>query len=107
MMRRFVGGPLSSKQPSPLQASGEAVYSSDVGVGAQRQLYASVVASDRALAAVDSIDPAAALEVGVLLQQGRRASICVGSAKNVASYMLGFQIFIESSPSYETTLSRL
>lgn len=44
------------------QASGEAVYSSDVGVGTQ-QLYARVVASTETLARVCGIDPAKALEV--------------------------------------------
>ena len=44
------------------QASGEAVYSSDVGVG-DNQLYARVVASTEVLANLDTIDPSEALQV--------------------------------------------
>ena len=47
---------------SLLQASGEAVYSSDVGVGGD-QLYARVVPSSEVLAGVDRIDASQALQV--------------------------------------------
>ena len=45
-----------------MQASGEATYTSDIGLGSN-QLYAAVVVSSEALAFIDSIDTSEALEV--------------------------------------------
>ena len=48
-----------------VQASGEAVYTSDIGVG-DDELYAALVGSTEALATLTSVDPSAALAVGAL-----------------------------------------
>lgn len=62
-----------------LQASGEAVYSSDVGVGASELLYACVVPSTEALAAIDGIDTSEALQVSCAAQLHSMQSRHLGS----------------------------
>ena len=48
------------------QASGEAQYTTDSGLGTSGELYAAVVASTEALATIEGIDTAAALKVLLL-----------------------------------------
>lgn len=48
------------------QASGEAVYTSDIGVGSD-DLFAALVGSTQALATITSIDPAPALAVSCVI----------------------------------------
>ena len=58
--------------PCCVQTSGEAMYTSDIGVGGD-ELYAAIVPSTQALAFVASLDPSPALELpGVVAFVGPR-----------------------------------